>query len=368
MNHIVIDARIRQGSSGKPIDRLLQHLQAIDKENAYTILLEPDDTWEPKSKNFKSMACKYRRFSLNPIDQISFAAFLYRLKPELVHFGMTPQEPMFYFGKRLTFTHDLTMYKHRRTNGSSEIIYNFKIWVYKLLFWWSHRLAKHIIVPTKFVANDLAHLHSFTKHKTTVTYEASEPPIKGESKKPRLDKLGKSFLLHVGSPFPHKNIERLVTAFEVLKQTHPDLQLVLAGKKEYYFEQLQKHIASSPAQKDIFLPGFVDDTELKWLYQHAEAYVLPSLSEGFGLPGLEAMAHSCPLVSSNATCLPEIYGDAAHYFNPESTDDIAQKVSELLGDESLKKELVKKGQHQLKKYSWEKMAEETLQVYKNALQ
>src|SRR5690606_15944664 len=115
-----------------------------------------------------------------------------------------------------------------------------------------------------------------------------------------------------------------------LKHNYPKLRLVLAGKKEYYFKQLQKNITDSSVREDIFLPGFVDDAELKWLYENAEMYVLPSLSEGFGLPGLEAMVHGAPVASSNATCLPEVYQDGALYFDPLDTDDMAAKIALLL--------------------------------------
>ena len=237
--------------------------------------------------------------------------------------------------------------------------------LYRLMFWWSHKKSTKIIVPTNFVAQDLANLQPFTKAKTTVTYESSEPPIKASGTP--LKGVGKQFILHVGSPFPHKNIPHLITTFEQLQATYPKLQLVLAGKKEYYFEQLQKRIDTSHAKENIIVPGFISDAELKWLYQHASCYALPSLSEGFGLPGLEAMAHGCPLVSSNATCLPEVYGDAALYFNPNDVEDIALKIERVLRDKQFAKELVARGKKQLEKYSWERMAQQTLDVYNQAI-
>jgi glycosyltransferase involved in cell wall biosynthesis len=91
------------------------------------------------------------------------------------------------------------------------------------------------------------------------------------------------------------------------------------------------------------------------------------LSEGFGLPGLEAMLHGAPVVSSDATCLPEVHGNAAHYFNPLSVSDMATKISEVLDNPVLRKELVAKGYQQVKKFSWKKMAEETLAVYNKVL-
>lgn len=367
MKHIVIDARIRRSSTGKPIDRLLEYLPKTDTTNKYTILIEPDDPWTSPTDNFTIKYCGYKRFSFNPLDQITFSVFLYRLKADLVHFGMTPQEPMLYFGKRVTMTHDLTMLRYVRAGKLPEWIHQLRMLAYRLVLWWSLRLAKQVVVPTKFVAKDISKHYPFVAGKITVTYESSEPPIEGGSKKLNVKGLEKPFLFHVGSPFPHKNIDRLVTAFEVLKQKHPDLRLVLAGRREYYFDELERHIATSRFKTDIIVPGFVTDAELKWLYENAEMYVLPSLSEGFGLPGLEAMAHGCPLVSSNATCLPEVYGDAAVYFDPESINEMTDAIEKVLGDNQLRKELIKKGHVQLKKYSWEKMAEETLTVYDKVL-
>jgi glycosyltransferase involved in cell wall biosynthesis len=143
------------------------------------------------------------------------------------------------------------------------------------------------------------------------------------------------------------------------------LHLVLAGKREYYYEQLEKYAQASGVE-GVKFTGFVTDEELKWLYENAEAYVSPSLSEGFGLPGLEAMVHGLPVVSSNASCLPEIHGDAALYFDPNNADDIASKINEVLSSEGLRKNLISKGYEQTKKFSWGKMARQTLEIYQKA--
>jgi glycosyltransferase involved in cell wall biosynthesis len=111
----------------------------------------------------------------------------------------------------------------------------------------------------------------------------------------------------------------------------------------------------------------VSEGQLRWLYENCAAYVFPSLSEGFGLPGLEAMVHGAPVVSSNATCLPEVYGEAAHYFDPLDVDDIASKIGETLDNEALRSNLIKKGKEQAAKYSWRRTAEQTLEVYEKAL-
>jgi glycosyltransferase involved in cell wall biosynthesis len=361
--HIVIDARSRPSGagSGRYIDRLLSHLQEFDKSNKYTVLLRPADDWTPTAPNFTALPCPFRQFSFNPLDQLILGRFLRKLRPDLVHFGMSPQEPMFYFGKRLTTAHDLTMFSYVRAGKLPGWLHALRMVGYRLLFWWSLRRARQIIVPSQFVAKDIGKKYPFSKEKITVTYEASEPPIEGAARRPK--QINEPFILHVGSPFPHKNVERLVDAFVRLKQIHPKLQLVLAGKKEQYFEKLESLAKKTPVFEDIIFTGFASDPELKWLYQHAEAYVLPSLSEGFGLVGLEAMVHGCPLISSNATCLPEIYGDAALYFDPNNSQDMARQIDAVLSDNALQKSLVKNGYVRIKKYSWKRMAEQTLEVY-----
>lgn len=363
--HIVIDARIRRASTGRPVDRLLEYLQDIDTKNTYTILIQPDDEWRPKKKNFSVKFCKYKMFSFNPLQQLTFAWQLYRLKPDLVHFTMTGQQPLGYFGPQTTFTHDLTMLSFVRAGRLPKILHSVRMWGYRLLFWQSHRKALAVLVPSEYVRDALYKKYLFTRRSIHITYEAAEPPINAKAEE--LEGVDKPFILHVGSPFPHKNIERLISAFEIMKVKKPDLQLVLAGKKEYYFKKLEKSLVGNPIRDHISIPGFVSEGELKWLYQNAECYVLPSLSEGFGLPGLEAMTHNCPLVSSNATCLPEIYGDAAEYFDPLDIEEIAQKTLRVINGEKTRKTLIENGQKQIKNYSWKKMVEQHVQIFNDVL-
>ena len=363
--NIVIDARIRRSSTGRYTDRLVQHLQEIDRENTYTILVQPDDNWQMTNPNFQIKPCRFEQFSFNPIDQIAFAWQLYRLKPDLVHFTMT-QQPLFYFGNIVTTTHDLTMLNFTRASRFPAWVHSVGMSLYRFLFWWAHRKSKKIIVPTKWVYDDLAQYQPFTRGKLVQTYESSEPPLDVPAKQPI--GIDKPFIFHVGSPFPHKNIDQLIKAFEILHVSQPELLLVLPGKiKDQFKADLDAWIEASPAKANIIVPGFISDEELKWMYQNAECYVLPSLSEGFGLPGLEAMAHGCPLASSNATCLPEVYQDAALYFDPHDPNDIAEKVRAIIDQPDLAKDLVAKGRQVLSRYSWQKMATETLQVYNDAL-
>jgi len=167
----------------------------------------------------------------------------------------------------------------------------------------------------------------------------------------------KPYLLYVGNAYPHKNLENLILAFRKIKQDNFDLQLVLVGGDDYFYKKLKKN------NNDVIFTGFIKDEDLNVLYNNAALYVFPSLYEGFGLPPLEAMKRGVPVASSNATCLPEVLGDAAIYFNPLDVDDMAEKIKKALLDEGLRKNLIQKGFEQIKKYSWQKMARETLEVY-----
>ncbi len=364
--HIVIDARIRRASTGRPIDRLVEYLQDIDHGNRYTILVQPDDPWKMHSPAFTPLPCPYPQFSLNPLHQLAFALQLYRLKPDLVHFTMT-QQPLLYFGTIVTMTHDTTMYHFVRRGTMSLPIYKLKLGLYKFLVWWSHKKSRTIITPTKTVANEFAALQPFTKKKTVVINEATEPITAHHPKKPQAVEATDSFIMYLGTAFPHKNLETLVRAFELLHPKHPSLKLVLVGKREKHYEELAQKAAKSPAAANIIITGFLPDEETTWLYAHTKAYVFSSLSEGWGLPPLEAMANGAPVACSNASVMPEVYGNAAHYFDPLDPTDTAEKIDDVLTDTQLRNQLIQNGYAQIKKYSWQKMAQETLTVYEDLL-
>jgi glycosyltransferase involved in cell wall biosynthesis len=363
--HIVIDARIRRSTTGRYTDRLVTHLQDIDPVNRYTILVQPDDDWHLPAPNFTTLPCPYPQFSVNPLHQLGFAWQLYRLRADLVHFTMT-QQPLLYFGNIVTTTHDTTMYYFVRRGSTPVPIYKMRMGLYRFLVWWSHKKSNRIITPTKTVAREYMARQPFTKPKLAVTYESSEPAMAQEAVRPA--GIGKHFLLYVGTAFPHKNLPKMIEAFDILHAKQPDLQLVITGKREEkHLVELMAWAKSHPSFNAVVFPGFVSDAELRWLYEHCAVYLFTSLSEGFGLPPLEAMAHGAPVVSSDASCMPEVYGSGAYYCDATKPTDIAAKVTDVLTDKKLRNTLVANGYAQLKKYSWRTMAEETVDVYMDVL-
>ena len=364
--HIVIDARIRQSSTGRPVEKLLEYLQKTDTPNyRFTFILNKKDPWKPTKKSHSIKKVSYKNFSMNPLSWIGYATTLYRLKADLVYFTLTPQQPFLYFKKQVTFTHDLNMLLFTRNNRTPIIVHNFKMLGYKFLLWQAHKKAAVTIAPTQYVADTINKRYLFTNRKTQLIYEASDPPLAVKATEPE-NKPGE-FIMYTGLAFPHKNLERLVSAFCLLKEHHPNLKLVLIGKREYYSKKLEKWIAKNTQTKDVVFTGFIPDEELKWYYENTLAYVFPSMAEGFGLPALEAMVHGAPVVSTNTTCLPELCGDGAHYFNPYDVPEMAQKIDEVISSKPLRNKLVAAGYENVKKYSWGKFTRELLGVFDDVL-
>lgn len=172
------------------------------------------------------------------------------------------------------------------------------------------------------------------------------------------------YILYVGALQPRKNLEILIEAFERVKKEKPDLKLVLAGGKAWMWDKILERISHSAYRNDIIITGTVPFEDIAVLYRNADVFVFPSLYEGFGIPILEAFASKVPVICANNSSLPEVGGDAALYFDGKNPEDLASKIKNVLDDEDLKNDLIKKGEIQIKKFSWEKCAKETLEVIK----
>ena len=186
----------------------------------------------------------------------------------------------------------------------------------------------------------------------------------------RMTKFGLSntkYFLYVGNAYPHKNIERLIDAFALITPEFPEVKLLLVGKKNYFYDRLAEKVAKMQLEKQIVFAGGVSDEELHALYTHAQALVLPSLMEGFGLPGLEAMQIGCLVLASDIPVFKEIYEDAAVYFDPLAVESIHATIREVVQNRQKFQSFIKKGEKQVTHFSWEKMAKETLKIYESCL-
>ncbi len=362
MAHIAIDARIINSTTGRYVERLVTFLQDVDTVNEYSILVRKKDIdfWKPRNKNFTVRVADFDNYSF--AEQIGFTFFLNKLKPDLVHFCM-PQQPLAYAGKKITTFHDLTLL-NTYNSDKNWLIYHAKQKVGKFAFKKAIQTNNHIIAVTKFTKHSLQELFPIPEEKISVIYESADVSTIAPKK---VELPFKKYILYVGQQSDYKNIKRLGDAHQILLAKHPDVGLVLAGKKNAAALKNEAYFTSRNYQK-IHFTNYVPDDQLSWLYTHAQAYVFPSLMEGFGLPGLEAMGYGIPVVSSNTTCLPEVYEQAAHYFNPIDTSDIAEAIDQVLSDDKIRTRLSKAGYKQIKKYSWKKQAKETHDIYKKVLE
>lgn len=230
------------------------------------------------------------------------------------------------------------------------------------------RRAGHIIAVSEHSKRDLVAAYGIAEEKVTVVYEAAapefcpQPPRAVAAVRARYG-LPERYLLFVGTIEPRKNLSRLLTAFEAVYAEGLVDGLAIVGQRGWLYGDFFARLEESPVREAVLLPGYVPDEDLPALYAGAQALVLPSVYEGFGLPVLEAMACGAPAVASNASSIPEIGGDAALYFDPLDVEAAVDAIRRLLRDGSLRDEMRERGLAQAARFSWQRAAAETRAVY-----
>jgi glycosyltransferase involved in cell wall biosynthesis len=361
---ILIDARESGSSTGRYVDKLVEHMHKLKPLHEVLVLAK-----SPRIQFFKEIApdfeiikSDFKEFTFD--EQTGLLKHVNNLKPDLVHFTM-PQQPVRYKGLKLTTIHDLTTLRFENP-AKNPFVFRSKQLVYGRVVKRVARESAAVLTPSKFVKQDVAQYANISLNKIAVTYEAADRITDAAEPISRLK--DKQFIMYVGRATPHKNLARLVEAFAILNKKYPDLMLALAGKSDRNYKRLEALASDKRLAHRVVFTDFVTEGELRWMYENTAAYVFPSLSEGFGLPTLEAMVHGAPVVCSNATCLPEINGEAAVYFDPKTTFDIAKKISGVLSDSKLRGRLIRAGKLQAAKYSWRDTAKRTLDIYNQALE
>ncbi|MCX8008436.1 MAG: glycosyltransferase family 4 protein [Patescibacteria group bacterium] len=228
---------------------------------------------------------------------------------------------------------------------------------YQLTQWTQYSIhhARAIFTISESSRNAIIEQYHYPTERIFVTY----PGFSMNRKHKKSDRTSQiPYILSVGTLQPRKNYEKLIEAFSLLKDK--SLELIIVGKKGWLFESILEAPKKFDVQDRVRFLDFVPDDELPELYAHARCFALVSLYEGFGLPVLEAMAYSCPVVVSNVSSLPEIAGDAGIYVNPESVESIANGLQKALTEDNTERK--KKGLERVKMFSWEKAARKTLDV------
>lgn len=365
---IGIDGRLWSESGvGRYIRNLVFNLGKIDQTNEYVLFLLKKNMQANTPKNFIKAEANFGWYGIS--EQISFPKILESYKFDLVHFPHF-NVPIFYRGKYIVTIHDL-IHQHfqmRRATTLDPFTYKIKQFGYNRIFNIALSKSEKIMVPSGFIKGQLIKEWNVEDSKIAITPEAVSEDIVDISKKLSQSQIASvlakfniktDFIFYVGNAHVHKNIDGLIQAYLKLKLDNPNLSLVLSGNDHYFWQRIKKEYK----QKDLIFTGFVSDEELVALYKKAQAFIMPSFEEGFGIPILEAMACSCPVVCSNAASLPEIGGDAALYFDPKNINDMAKKIQKILKNQKLKRSLVTKGSKRYQQFSWRKLAQKTLNLY-----
>lgn len=364
MAKILIDGRM-YGLENKGIGRylvnLIRELSQIDHDNSYVLLL--------RSKyfnkldlpiNWKKIKAEIPHYSYK--EQLYLPSLISRCNPDLFH---APQInfPILYKGRLIVTVHDLTQLRFdMATSKLPKIVYLVKNVGLKFVFSMATHRATKIIVPTKYVEDQLITRGVAASKINQMYYGYSKLSfeISSERKYP----LPSKYFVYAGSCFPHKNLKFLI---DVICEV--DANLLIVGSRDKFVEDLEKYVIDNKLSKKVMFTGYVTDEFLGHIYNKSQAFVFPSHSEGFGLPGLEAISSGTLLLSSDIPVLKEVYNHSAIYFDPKDKNSLVDAMNKVLNMKmENRKSIIKNSQKILEKYTWNKMAINTLKLYENVLE
>lgn len=382
---IGIDARF-YGPLGKGLGRYTQEIVdnvvALDSSNEYIIFLSREnfDEFIPSSPRVSKVLADVRWYTL--AEQFVMPRLIKEAGVDLMHF------PHFNVPVRcpvpfVVTIHDLilTKFPTQRATTLGPIIYFLKNLGYRFVISRAVKRAERVIGVSQFTKDDIIKQFSLAPEKVAMIYEGVAH-LRRETDSRFTAKLNPSevlsgycilepYLLYVGNAYPHKNLEMLIRVFKKLHQSYPDLKLVLVGREDYFYSRLKAYAEQERLHDGengpVIFPGYVPDRDLETFFQHAAVYVFPSKYEGFGLPPLEAMAEDCPVASSKESCLPEILGEAAVYFDPYDEASMAKTITDIFENPDLRNRLIEKGRKQVTLYDWKEAARQTLALYEEIL-
>jgi len=369
MKKIGIDARLySQTGVGVYLQNLIYWLQKIAPPNlVFNIYLMEKDFNKVNfnNKNFIKVKADYHWHGFQ--EQVNYLNKLQADQLDLMHFTYFSY-PTFYKKNFIATIHDLTplLFKTGRASSKNQVLYDLKHLFFKIVLSSQIKNSSTIITPTQVVKNQIVKKYG-EKYRIKVhpIYEGVNRNLLScslkENEIPRLQNSSlemtdiKDFFIYVGNFYPHKNLENLIKAFSQISSNY---KLILLGPDDYFSKKIVRYIDILDCRKKIILFKNPTLSDLVFFYKNAKALIHPSLSEGFGLPLVEAIQFNLPIIASNIPVFKEILDGKYLAFNPESVQDIRRKIEYAI-ENNLKTDYV----DLLKKYSFEKMAEQTLKVY-----
>lgn len=369
---IGIDARMYGNEEctgiGTYIQRMTDELFKIDRENEYVIFLRGNgfDKFQIPNNRVKKVRVAPRWYTYD--EQIKLPFIFAKEKLDLIHYPHF-NSPILYPKKSICTIHDITPFYFPGHKMGSK----WRRYAHKLVFGSTIAKAKQIIAVSESTKQGILDKFKVDPNKIKITYEGVDERFKKITNNGIINEIKRKFgitkpyIFYVGVWRNHKNIESLIKAFNLLKRKHQiNHQLVLGGREDLHYTNIREEIEKSPFKKDILTTGYIADDELPVLYSGAETFVIPSFIEGFGLIAIEAQKCECPVISSNTSSLPEVLAKSALFFAPVNIEEMATRIKEILDDPKLRETLIVNGKKNADRFSWQKCAEQTLQIYKSA--
>lgn len=364
---ILINARLlteRKGGPYRYLVNILNELAIIDKKNEYILFLNErltEDFNFLNNSNFRQIIYPFKNKLI--FDYICLPVFSYLNRIDIYFFPKNTFSPMIR-GKKIAVYHDIVYFEKM---DFREFKY-FDNLHHKVMIPIDAKFTSADLAVSNFTADRMEKLLKIKKNKITVIHEGVEESFKQITDSTRIqnviDKynIQQPFLFFAGSLSPRKNIITILKAFDKIKDLIPHRIYFTAGDS-WNDSHVFEFIKSNKLDDRIIRLGFLPEEDLVTMYNLSDCYLYPSLYEGFGLPILEAQSCGCPVITSNVSSCPEIAGEGAVVIDPYNTDELSKAILKIVNDVNFKKDLIKKGFDNVKRFSWKRAAREHLDLF-----
>lgn len=371
---VALDIRhIRDFGIGSHIRNLVHALARSGDPMEYVLVGRADDISQIPGLPPNFEKAEFPRSDSGTLNQITFPLFLHKFRPDVIHIPLN-SVPIFLQRPYVVTVHDMSSLLYRDQGNVSSSRRSYRLFRFRrgLL------RASRVLAVSQATQRDIESLLNIPAERISQIYGAVDPQflqpsISGESQRRQLFEryqVRYPYLLYAGTIRPQKNIPRLIEAFAVLRDElagHPfyrELRLLIIGDEVSRYPAVRRAVVQSRLEGHVRFFGFVSFDALRMFYSGAEAFVFPSLYEGFGLPPLEAMATGVPVVAASTSSLPEVVGDAAELVNPDNVFDIVRGMREVLLHTSYRQQLIERGREQVRKFDWDTTAAQIREVYR----
>jgi glycosyltransferase involved in cell wall biosynthesis len=362
---IAIDARkLHDYGIGTYVRNLVHCLARLDFDDCYVLLCRPADVEYVRSlgSRFQPLPGQARHYSLG--EQVSIPLALSRVRLDLFH------APHYVVSPLTRCPYVVTIHDCIHLRFPQYLPNRLAPMYARTVMRSAARKAKRVLTVSQASKQDILHYLRIPADKVEVIYNALDtrlatPPTEDDMARVRERfQLTSPFILYAGNIKPHKNVDRLIEAYSILRRRGAvGVKLLIIGDEISKYPNLRRLVHRFQLHQHVRFLGFVPEETLSALYRLASVFVFPSLYEGFGLPPLEAMAAGAPVITSNVSSLPEVVGDAAILIDPMDAGAIADAMARVLAEPALRAELIRRGHERVKAFSWERSVTRVHEVY-----